>query len=78
MGHTQRQDPPLALCTESYNPDIWHADRGTEGYRVAKLLCKACPAQQLCLEVGIKRREPDGIWGGADRAERLRMRTGKK
>lgn len=74
---SRRTEPPTALCAHSPNPDIWHADRASEAYRVAKMLCEVCPAQPLCLEIAVKRREPDGIWGGADRNERARMREGR-
>ncbi|MCH2632295.1 MAG: WhiB family transcriptional regulator [Acidimicrobiales bacterium] len=39
----------------------------------AKAICGQCPVQQDCLSYAIDIREPHGIWGGANEAERRQM-----
>ena len=43
----------------------------------AKQICGTCPVRQPCLEYALKIREPHGIWGGLNEAERrqLTLRT---
>ena len=36
----------------------------------AKAICAACAVRQPCLAYAIKIREPHGIWGGMNEAER--------
>ena len=38
--------------------------------QLAKLICAACPVQRECLEYALRVREPFGIWGGLNEAER--------
>ena len=45
------------------------ADR-LERERRAKAICGECPARQECLEYALEIREPHGIWGGLNEAER--------
>ncbi len=45
------------------------ADR-LERERRAKVICGECPARQECLEYALEIREPHGIWGGLNEAER--------
>jgi WhiB family redox-sensing transcriptional regulator len=45
------------------------ADR-LERERRAKAICAQCPAQVECLEYALEIREPHGIWGGLNEAER--------
>jgi WhiB family redox-sensing transcriptional regulator len=40
---------------------------------VAKAICLACPVRQECLDYAISIREPHGIWGGLNEAERRPM-----
>jgi hypothetical protein len=35
-----------------------------------RLVCSACPVRLLCAVDALERREPNGIWGGLDRADR--------
>ena len=45
------------------------ADR-LERERRAKAICAACPSCQDCLAYALEIREPHGIWGGLNEAER--------
>ncbi|PLS76275.1 MAG: WhiB family transcriptional regulator [Actinobacteria bacterium] len=36
----------------------------------AKAMCAACPVRQPCLDYALRIREPHGIWGGLNEAER--------
>ena len=45
------------------------ADR-LERERRAKAICAECPAQHECLDYALEIREPHGIWGGLNEAER--------
>lgn len=36
----------------------------------AKAICATCPVRKACLEFAIKIKEPHGIWGGLNEAER--------
>jgi WhiB family redox-sensing transcriptional regulator len=38
--------------------------------RAAKQVCAACPVRQECLDYALRMREPFGIWGGLNEAER--------
>ncbi len=43
----------------------------------AKLICGRCEVRDVCLEYALRIREPHGVWGGMNEAERraiLRMR----
>jgi WhiB family redox-sensing transcriptional regulator len=36
----------------------------------AKAICRTCPVQHECLDYALAIREPHGIWGGLNEAER--------
>jgi WhiB family redox-sensing transcriptional regulator len=36
----------------------------------AKAICASCPVRRSCLEYALRIREPHGIWGGLNEAER--------
>lgn len=42
----------------------------TERERRAKAICAGCVARQDCLDYAVEIREPHGIWGGLNEAER--------
>ena len=53
-------------------PPSW-AERRDERERRearAKAICADCPVQGECLEFALRVREPHGIWGGLNEAER--------
>ncbi len=39
----------------------------------AKDICRTCPAKDPCLEYALRIREPHGIWGGLNEAERKQL-----
>jgi WhiB family redox-sensing transcriptional regulator len=45
-------------------------DERTSRERAAKGICTSCPVEQVCLEYALRIREPHGIWGGLNEAER--------
>ena len=47
---------------------------------VAKAICGRCPVRESCLEHALATRDPHGVWGGMNEAERravLRERDGE-
>jgi WhiB family transcriptional regulator, redox-sensing transcriptional regulator len=41
----------------------------------AKQVCTDCPVRAECLEYALRVREPYGIWGGLNQAERFEMQA---
>ena len=41
--------------------------------RRAKTICQTCPVRKPCLEYALGIREPHGIWGGLNEAERKQI-----
>lgn len=41
--------------------------------RQAKAICAECPVKQSCLEYALRIREPHGVWGGLNEAERKQV-----
>lgn len=41
--------------------------------RSAKKICEVCVVQRECLEYALETRQDDGIWGGKNKKERLRI-----
>ncbi len=39
----------------------------------AKSICASCSVRQACLEYALRIREPHGIWGGLNEAERKQL-----
>ena len=50
-------------------------DEKAERERRAKDICRTCPVRQPCLEYALGIREPHGIWGGRNEAERKELLT---
>ncbi|MDA8367600.1 MAG: WhiB family transcriptional regulator [Actinomycetota bacterium] len=53
-----------------------HPERKEERARresQAKQICRTCPVCTDCLEYAIRIREPHGIWGGLNEAERKQL-----
>lgn len=38
--------------------------------RLAKSICRQCPVAEPCLSYALRNREPHGVWGGLNEAER--------
>lgn len=50
-----------------------HFERKSEKFKreeQAKAICTTCSIRQPCLEYALRIREPHGIWGGLNEAER--------
>ncbi len=50
-----------------------HFERKSEKFKreeQAKAICTTCSVRQPCLEYALRIREPHGIWGGLNEAER--------
>ena len=50
-----------------------HFERKSEKFKreeQAKSICTTCAVRQPCLEYALRIREPHGIWGGLNEAER--------
>ena len=48
-------------------------DEKLDRERRAKAICATCPVKRPCLEYALKIKEPHGIWGGCNEAERKRL-----
>lgn len=59
------------LCQQ--DPELWWST-STPDIRAAKAYCSDCPLIEECGAYAIAAREPYGVWGGMDAAERHRVR----
>ena len=72
------ESPIVVPCTNT-DPEIWFSDQ-YEGYdysRLAKELCRICPARKACAEYAIVAKEQFGVWGGLSPRQRTRIRNQK-
>lgn len=70
-------------CATDTNPDAWFPERSrgrstTKWNRLVQTidhaldLCKSCPIQEQCLEIGMQKKNlPYGIWGGTLPGDRM-------
>jgi len=65
-----------ALCAQE-DPEVFFPPKGDTGIQ-AKQICAQCPVHLECLDYAIAADERHGIWGGLNRAERLRARHSKE
>ena len=61
----------LANCL-GVDPDLFFPERGAST-REAKEVCRGCVVREDCLEYALKIKEPHGIWGGLNEAERKNL-----
>ena len=54
-----------------FHPD--HSGTGPHYASEAKDICGRCPVRPGCLSWALGTREPYGVWGGLDEAERLEL-----
>ena len=54
------------------DPDLWFPDQGGS-VRDVKIVCRACPVIDLCLEYALTNRERYGVWGGKSEMERRKL-----
>jgi WhiB family redox-sensing transcriptional regulator len=59
-------------CAE-VDPELWFPLKGHSD-REAKAICGECEVRQQCLAYAIEADEEHGVWGGLNRAERIRLR----
>ena len=62
-----------ARCAE-VDPELWYPPKGHSG-KEAKAVCARCEVRRQCLAYAIEADEEHGIWGGLNRAERVRLRA---
>ncbi len=68
-----------ARC-KGIDPDLFHPDENDEDQvkvakkEKAKAICAECPVRLDCLEFAINKPEKDGIWGGATKDERDKLK----
>ena len=48
-------------------------DEKIERENRAKDICRTCPVKNPCLDYSVRIREPHGIWGGLNEAERKQL-----
>lgn len=48
-------------------------DEREDRERRAKTICASCPVRRDCLDFALSIREPHGIWGGLNEAERRQL-----
>lgn len=66
VGALHQAAPRVAddlLPCRAANPELWFAESPAD-VEYAKSLCQDCPAQAVCLDGALERREPWGVWGG--------------
>lgn len=60
-------DPDLFFPVGSTGPAI-------DQIEAAKQVCRACPAQEPCLQYAIATNQDSGVWGGTSEDERRKLR----
>jgi WhiB family redox-sensing transcriptional regulator len=59
-------------CAE-VDPELWFPPKGYSD-KEAKAICAECEIRERCLAYAIEADEEHGVWGGLNRAERIRLR----
>jgi WhiB family transcriptional regulator, redox-sensing transcriptional regulator len=54
-------------------PSFERKDEKAERELRAKDICRTCPSKRPCLDYALRIREPHGIWGGLNEAERKQL-----
>lgn len=63
-------------CWDTADPAFFPEEK--YGGKDAKVICKVCLVQEICLDYAVQTRQPSGIWGGLGFAARLRIRYRKE
>lgn len=50
-------------------PEDWFQRPHSLRTKAARAVCETCPVRQQCLEYAVRKRIPDGIWGGLTEKE---------
>jgi WhiB family redox-sensing transcriptional regulator len=65
-----------AACRDA-DPELFFPDCGIRSARTqvkaAKLICRGCPVQMICLDWAMASGQESGIWGGLTEEERRRL-----
>ncbi|MCQ6250876.1 WhiB family transcriptional regulator [Streptomyces malaysiensis] len=65
-----------AACAQpGTDPDLWHS-KNPAHRNTAKSACTACPLLNVCRTWALDTRQPHGVWGGLDHAERTNLTNG--
>lgn len=59
-------------CAE-VDPELWFPGKWESG-KEAKRICSGCEVRLRCLKYAVEADEQHGVWGGLNRAERVRLR----
>lgn len=63
-----------AACSDT-DPDVFFPDDGdVAGAERAKAVCGGCPVAGACLSYALETNQVEGIWGGATKGERRKLR----
>jgi len=63
-----------ASC-RGHDLSLFFPDEGDlDGIERAKEICADCPVKDLCLSYAVETNQTEGIWGGATKQERRRLR----
>ena len=63
-----------ASC-RGYDGAVFFPDDGdTAGINYARSICAGCPVMEDCLTYAVEMNQTEGIWGGATKQERRRLR----
>ncbi|GIU91331.1 MAG: transcriptional regulator WhiB [Acidimicrobiia bacterium] len=62
----------LAACAAS-EVDFFPPAGDVQAVVKAKAVCFACPVRAECLEYALATEQPEGVWGGLTRRERVRF-----
>ena len=71
-------DPPSwredAAC-RGFDASVFFPDEGdAAGIAYAKTICESCPVMDDCLSYAVEMNQTEGVWGGATKQERRRLR----
>ncbi|MFJ1995278.1 WhiB family transcriptional regulator [Streptomyces asiaticus] len=66
---------PAACAQHGTDPDLWHS-KDPKDRHVAKTICTDCPLLNTCRTWALTTRQPHGIWGGLDHAQRTALTNG--
>lgn len=61
-----------ALCSRHDEKELWFSDR-PEDIERAKSVCGVCFVKTECLEYAVTEKIREGVWGGYDEGERVRL-----
>lgn len=66
--------PDLACKRPGLDPEVFFPDEHNRRYRLAKSLCRSCPAASECLAWALPIHDLDGVWGATTAEDRRLIR----